>query len=230
MDVFADKEVRRLNLETRLLTGTINPSIVTNTAGLGNGNGMSNEYGSVNARNTVQTWSRVDMESVLGTEWIQRYKTFGMRLVFMNWSWHNSYTSSSGSQMMQVRLNGLPFVNNYDVATKNRKNHVVIIPSTAVGISTTQNFLLGYGTFTFPASSFQLVDTIRYYDLTISYVQVGNGNPPTFTTTANFNYAFPNTQYQFLIWPIEPRKAKIQLNGYPTSQKRIRTETNDDEE
>jgi hypothetical protein len=129
--------------------------------------------------------------------------------------------------MLQVRLSGLPFTNNYDVVSKNRKNWVVVVPSTTNGISALPNALYGYGSNLYPAFSFQLVDTIRYYDLSITY-QTTVGSSILFTTTAGNNFALPNCQYQFIIWPIEPRKAKIQLNGYPTSQKRIRLETEDD--
>ena len=224
-ELLVGNEVRWLRLNTADITGGQNPAVV-GVLGTGVAGGYSNSVGSVNARNLVQTWNKVNMREVVGTDWANKYKTFGMRPVYINWAYHEQYWAAASTRFLRISIAGLPWVNAYDTRTKGRKADQVIVTSipNEMSINSARVYTMGYGPVVFPACEFQLISDVDYYDLTISYTSA-DGSAIVFSTTAGQAYALPTCAYGFIIWPIVPKKAKIETHGYPLQKtKRLRLE------
>jgi hypothetical protein len=137
---FLEHDVRILNLNTGDITGNQNPAVV-GVSGTGVAGGYSNSVGSVNARNSVQTW-RVNMREFIGKEWAGRgYKRFGMRLVVMSWSFHRQMYAGNSSRWLRVDLSGLPWTSSYEVKTRGQTSSECILPCLGVTFSTANTFV-----------------------------------------------------------------------------------------
>lgn len=227
-----DREVRWLNLNTADITGGANPAY-TGVVGVGVAGGYTNSIGTVNARNDVQTWFKVNMREVVGTKWANKYKTFGIRPVYVNWSAHRQFFGSQNARFLRISYSGLPWMGSYDVKTKGRRNEQVIVPSINEVMSANSQlvYCFGFGNAVFPASEFQLLADVDYYDITISYSCADGSSSITYAFNASQSYALPTAQYGFIIWPIVPKTALVQTHGYPLQKtKRLRLEGDTDPE
>lgn len=208
---FINSELRYMFLNTGDISITNPAAQYINTTPAG----FSNSVGSIDSRNCVQTFSRVNMRRILGEEWALKYKTFGIRLVMLDWSFHRQTYLNGASRFLRVRLEGLPWINRYDIAAKTKRRDAVVcncIPfNMTVGSST---YTLGYGDTIMPSLEFQMMDDSDTYDLTFTWLTT-EGAYPQFNTVVGYSYALPTTGYLFQIWPIAHRKPKIRTHGFP---------------
>lgn len=206
-----NSELRYLFLNTGDITGA-NPAATYTTNPIPNG--VTNSIGSVDSRNCVQTFTRVNMRRVLGEEWANQYKTFGLRMVILDWSFHRNTYANGPSRFLRVRMEGLPWINRYDIAAKTKRRDAIIcncIPFAMTTGSTT--YTLGYGDTIMPSLEFQMMDDSDTYDIKFTWLTT-EGIYPQFPTVSS-SYCLPTTGYLFQIWPIMHRKPKIRTHGFP---------------
>ena len=125
------------------------------------------------------------------------------------------------------------YTNSIDVKTRGRRNEQVIVPSINEVMSANSQlvYCFGFGNAVFPASEFQLLADVDYYDITISYSCADGSSSITYAFNASQSYALPTAQYGFIIWPIVPKTALVKTHGYPLQKtKRLRLEGDADPE
>ncbi len=216
MSDFVNQELKYMFLNTADISGNINPAELTSVLGIPNG-GYSNSVGSIDSRNAVQTFNRVNLRRILGEEWALKYKTFGIRLVLLDWSYHKQTYGNASARFLRIRMEGLPWINRYSIGTKTKRSDAVILGCTPFNMTIpTGTYTLGYGDVAFPSLEFQLMDDSDEYDLKITWKTNAEDAYPTFTGSAGLSYAFPTTGYMFQIWPITHRKPIIvRTHGFP---------------
>ena len=156
------------------------------------------------------------MREVVGQEWANKYRLYGIRPVYVNWAFHNQYFNAASTRFLRISYSGLPFLHAYDAKTKGKKADQVVIPNipAEMSVATARTYLLGYGNVVFPASTFELVADLDFYDFTITY-SMSDGSAFSFSTTAGQSFALPSCAYGFVIWPITQRKKLLEMHGYP---------------
>ena len=104
-----------------LNTFDINPSQLASTY---YGQTIDNQYGTIANNRCTLTWKNINMRLVLG-EMYGRYETFNMYLYQINQSsaFEASAPSSAPFALVDVRIKGLPFLNNgYNTTNRNNTN------------------------------------------------------------------------------------------------------------
>lgn len=214
MSDFINEEVKYMFLNTADISDGVNPATLSTLTGIPNG-GYSNSVGSMDSRNAVQTFKRVNIRRIVGEEWARTYKTFGIRLVLLDWSFHRQTYGTASMRFLRIRMEGLPWVNRYSVATKTKRRDAIILGCTPFNMTLpTGTYTLGYGDVAFPSLEFQLLDGSDEYDLTITW-RTTEDVYPVFSGSVGLSYAFPTTGYMFQIWPITHRKPLVRTHGFP---------------
>ena len=90
---------------------------------------VDNQYGTITNNRCTLTWKNINMKKVLG-EMYDKYETFNIKLYQMTQTTTMVNSASAigpSSQLIDVRISGLPFINNgYNVVSRNNTYEVYL--------------------------------------------------------------------------------------------------------
>ena len=89
---------------------------------------VDNQYGTITNNRCTLTWKNINMKQVLG-EMYDNYETFNIKLYQITQS-TTLFTGSAfnvNSSLFDVRISGLPFINNgYNIVSRNNTNEIYL--------------------------------------------------------------------------------------------------------
>ena len=168
------------------------------------------------------------MRALVGSNWERQYRTFGMRLVYLNWCYKNTYNATAQARFLRCKISGLPWVNSYDSKVKGRTRDQVIVNCIPFPMSDGNQRTFNLTGVVQAACEFQILRDDPYCDITISWANT-EGGAVQFSTVAGLSYALPTMNYAFILWPIQGKSAKVVTHGFPLQKtKRLRLDDRDD--
>lgn len=204
-------ETRRLVLSTALITGGVNPAMITTSAAVPAS--YSSVYGSSNGTLTQMTF-RVPLRKVIGDDWARKYRNFGIRLKQWAWSPRGS-TAGFGATVNDSCMNLVMRSDMIKWRWQTRTNAME-----RSGVMTTyiqtggQQGINNFSNDSNPTITLEWAGQ-EWVDFNFEWLRTVDNGAFQFTTAAGRSYAFPTTQFGFEIIPMpedEDRYAMITNN------------------
>lgn len=111
-----------------LLLNTYDISQVVSTPTVFYNKTVDNQYGRIENNRCTITWKNINMKQVLG-EMYDKYETFNLKLyqITQTTTMINSSSAIAGvTSLCDVRISGLPFLDGYNVVSRNKPNEVYL--------------------------------------------------------------------------------------------------------
>ena len=197
-------------MESEIVTLTLNTNDIfsgTNYANFYNTT-IDNRFGTITNNRCTNTWKNINMCQVLGVLY-DKYETFNIKLYQIT---QTSGALGSGnplanSTLVDVRVSGLPFLNNsYNIASSNNTNSIYLTSYVLNNL----NFLQTGGSITvlYPIT-LTFGKSTEYVDITIDIKNTMDQKYPTIP----LNSALGPTSYVFKISGIPKTESKVIRNG-----------------
>ena len=190
-----------------LILNTFDISQVVNVPTFFYNRTVDNAYGTITNNRCTLTWKNVNMKKVLG-EMYDNYETFNIKLYQITQTTTMIISSSAISplsSLVDVRISGLPFINNgYNVVSRNNTNELYL---TSINL-TTQNYLQSGIVVTSNPICLTIGKCTEFENITIDMKSTKDQTYPAVA----LNTALGQFVYTFKIFGI-PTKENIITNG-----------------
>ena len=172
-------------------------SDLTQSANYVYGNAFSNQNGSMNAKGSSTTWNNINLRTLLG-DMYDRFDLFNICLNTVSTSQANSIDSNPDSRNVNVKITGLPWINqSYNVKTGNNGVSTTIATFNFVPSSSTTQYYYSNNIATFGKNSETCSLTIEYWrifdDIILNSNSITTITNLTGTASTNTNIITLNT-------------------------------------